>query len=448
MSPQLKLIVLALSLAFISPLQSQDKVISDALKRIDSKRIQAHINTLASFGTRHALSTGKKRGIVEAGKWIKRHFEKCAASSSGRMLVRYDSFDPRKFARGDRLALSKLKVKEIRSVLAILHGSEPERVIVVSGHYDSRASKRNDVTTDAPGANDDGSGTAAVMELARVLATVETKATIIFAALTAEEQGLWGAKNLAQQMDKNQVQVEAMITNDIIGGAKDNNGKSEEFVVRVFSQGRPQARPNSHDRVKRLARVPSESDSPSRQWARYLADAAATYVPKMKTRLIFRLDRFLRGGDHRPFTELGYAALRMTEPKENFTRQHQDPRVENGIRYGDFPEHVDPAYIARVARINAAAILSLARAPRPPAAAYISSRLSNNTNLSWKPVPGAKSYRILMRRTHEPTWTKSRDVGLVLKCELEESKDDWLFAVQARDEGNHGSLPTFAIPGR
>ncbi|MFT7619445.1 MAG: hypothetical protein ACI97A_003099 [Planctomycetota bacterium] len=443
-----KCLVAALIFLFCPQSKAQDPAITAALKRVDAARIEAHIKKLSSFGTRHALSTGKDQGIVAAGEWIKGHFEKCAATSKGRMTVRYDSFDPRKYARGDRLALSKLEVKEIRNVLAELKGSEPDRVIVVSGHYDSRASKRNDTTTDAPGANDDGSGTAAVMELARVLATVETKATIIFATLTAEEQGLWGARNLAEGLDKNNVNVEAMITNDIIGGAKDKDGKSEEFVVRVFSQGRPQVRKNSNKRIRRLARNPSESDSPSRQWARYLSSAAKTYIPKMKTRLIFRLDRFLRGGDHKPFTELGYAALRMTEPKENYTRQHQDPRTENGIRYGDFPENVDFKYVSRVARVNAAAILSLARAPGPTSAAYISSRLTNDTHLNWKAVPGATKYRVLMRRTHRPTWHKHYDVGNVTTHVLVESKDDWLFAIQALDDAGHKSLPTFAIPGR
>ncbi len=450
------LILFVLMLGDLSSLTAQslarDPEIVAALKRIDAGRIEKDIRKLVSFGTRHALSSqdDPDRGVGAAGSWIKSELEKAAAASEGRMTVSFDPFDPRDFAGRDRERVDGMGVHEIRNVIAKLEGSEPDRVIIVSGHYDSRCGQRWDVTSDAPGANDDGSGTAVVMELARALAPVKTRASIWFACVTAEEEGLWGSSHLAKFCDENGIVVEAMITNDIVGGAKDKNGFSEDHVLRVFSEGRPQARPDSHPRRKRQARWPSESDSPSRELARHTARMMELYTPDFRPRLIFRLDRYLRGGDHRPFTLLGYPGIRLTEPKENYLQQHQDVRKEKGVQYGDLPDEVDFAYVARVARANAASLLGAARAPRPPRGVRLLAALTHESTLFWKKTddPSVKGYRLLMRRTTEPRWSRRQDLALVDEVTVPESKDDWLFALQAVDAEGRASLPTFALPGR
>ncbi len=450
------LLIVALAVAGLPSLDAQtpakDPAIVAALKRIDARRIEKDIRTLVSFGTRHALSSqdDPARGVGAAGAWIHGELEKAAAASEGRMTVAFDPFDPRDFAGRDREKVDGMGIHEIRNVIAKLEGSEPDRVIIVSGHYDSRAGRRWDVTSDAPGANDDGSGTAVVMELARVLAPVKTRASIWFACVTAEEEGLWGSSHLAKFCDENGIVVEAMITNDIVGGAKDEKGFSEDHVLRIFSEGRPQARPDSHPRRKRQARWPSESDSPSRELARHTARMMELYTPDFRPRLIFRLDRYLRGGDHRPFTLLGYPGIRLTEPKENYRHQHQDVREEDGVQFGDLPDLVDFAYVGRVARANAASILGAARAPRPPEGVRLLAALTNDSTLFWKKTddPTVKGYRLLMRRTREPRWTRHVDLALVSEVTVPESKDDWLFALQAVDGEGRASLPTFALPGR
>ena len=455
----MKTLLLVLALLTSTPLgfvraQSlpRDPEVAAALRRIDADRIERDIRKLASFGTRHALSSQDDpvRGVGAAGAWIKSELEKAAALSEGRMAVSFDPFDPRDFAGRDRERVDGMGVHEIRNVIAKLEGSEPGRVIIVSGHYDSRAGQRWDVTSDAPGANDDGSGTAVVMELARALAPIKTRASIWFACVTAEEEGLWGSRHLAKFCDEEGITVEAMITNDIVGGAKDKNGFSEDHVLRIFSEGRPHARPDSHPRRKRQARWPSESDSPSRELARHTARMMELYTPDFRPRLIFRLDRYLRGGDHRPFTLLGYPGIRLTEPKENYRHQHQDVRREKDIQYGDLPQYVDFAYVARVARANAASILGAARAPGPPRGVRLLAALTNESTLFWKSTddPSVKGYRLLMRRTSEPRWSRRKDLALVDEVTVPESKDDWLFALQAVDADGRASLPTFALPGR
>ena len=424
---------------------------SEIVARVSAKRIEADVRRLAACGTRHTMSSfqDESRGIGVAARYLLAEFEEAAARSNGRMTASLQEFDLPAVAR-------RVKGTEtdgiLRNVVAKLEGSERNRVIIVSGHYDSRASRAYDTKADAPGANDDASGTACAVELARVMADLRPRATIYFVAFTGEEQGLWGSSHLAKWCDAEKIDVEAMITNDIIGGAKDAEGKSEDDVVRLFSQGRPVLRrDNVPGRLRRAARGQSESDSPSRQLARYIADVAKKFVPAMSTRLVFRQDRFLRGGDHRPFNELGYAAVRFTEPKENYTRQHQDVRVEDGVTYGDVPDRVDYAYVAHVTQMNAAAVASLALAPAPPKRVGIDiSRLMNGTRLAWSEVDDATiaGYRVLLRRTHEPTWSVRRDVGVVHEVTVAESKDDWLFAVQAVTKDGTASLPVFADPIR
>ena len=448
-----------LALAMAGPSLAQDDAksegardpIPDALERIEVKRLESDLRRLVEFGTRHTLSKPEEnRGAHAASAWIHQRLGEAAKASGGRMTVEFDEFDPRRFSRPDRPAIQKFGIKRVRNVIAKLEGSEPHRVIIVSGHYDSRVTERFDISSDAPGANDDGSGTVVTMELARVLAPMKTRASIWFACVTGEELGLWGSTHMAQQCDEKGIGVEAMITNDIVGGSKDDEGKSEDDVLRIFSEGRPVPRQSDHQRRRRLARWPSESDSPSREFARHMARSMRRYTPEFKPRLIFRLDRYLRGGDHRPFTQLGYAAIRLTEPKENYRFQHQDVRVEDGKSYGDLPELVDFAYIGRVTRANAAAILALAMAPEPVKGAALVSTLENGTRLRWDESDDESivGYRVLYRRTHEPEWTGHRDVGRVNAVKMSQSKDDFLFAIQALDAQGNASLPSFTLPSR
>ncbi len=415
-----------------------DPVIARALSRVRPTQIKRDVARLVGFGTRHTLSTmtSKTSGVGAAARFIQDEFEQAARASKGRMTTELWEFDPRTVARAARLLNPSYDGHPLVNVIARLKGSDPSRVIIVSGHFDSRASKRTDITSAAPGANDDASGTAAVMEMARALSTIQTRASIWFVAFTGEELGLWGSTALAKHCQDSGINVEGMITNDIIGCALDANGRRDDSFVRCFSRGRPTG-----------VTTQSESDSPSRQLARYLKSTAKAYVPQLSVRLVFRQDRFLRGGDHRPFNEAGFRAIRLTEPRENYLRQHQDVRVVNGKQLGDLPQFIDYDYIARVTRINAAAVLNLAMGPAPVERVRIDvSQLMNETRLRWRRSQDAriKGYRVLMRLTHEPTWKLTKSVGLVTQVTLKESKDDYVFAVQAIDANGHCSLPVFA----
>jgi hypothetical protein len=418
--------------------QSIDPLIARALADIRPAPIKRDVARMVSFGTRHTLSSMKSKtsGVGAAAQFINAEFAKAAKKSNGRMTTELWEFDPRTVARAARLLNPSYDGHPLVNVIARLKGSDPTRVLIVSGHYDSRASKRLDITSSAPGANDDASGTAAVMEMARALSTVQTRASIWFVAFTGEEMGLWGSTALANFCREKGVKVEGMITNDIIGCALDAKGQRDASFVRCFSRGRPAG-----------ATTQSESDSPSRQMARYLQESARAYVPKLSVRLVFRQDRFLRGGDHRPFNNANFRGIRLTEPRENYLRQHQDVRTVDGKQLGDLPQFLDYGYIARVAQVNAAALLSLAMGPAPVERVQIDiSRLMNETRLKWRrsPDPLITGYRVLMRLTHEANWTRSKNVGLVRDVTLVESKDDYLFAVQAVDKQGHCSLPVFA----
>jgi hypothetical protein len=433
------------------PVDTPDPQIAAALARIDRARIESDVRRLASFGTRHALSpwADEARGAGAAARWIKTELEAAAAGSAGRMSVRLHEFDPRSLKGAARFLPEWWKEGKLRNVVAELRGSEPDRVLIVGAHYDSRAGERFDVSADAPGANDDASGTAVVLELARCLAKVETRASIWFVAFTAEEMALWGSQALARDCDDQGIAVEAMLNNDIVGGARNREPGIERDVLRLFSEGRPQAGADAHPRVAEWARGESESDSPSREWARFVRRSAALYVPEVQVRLIFRLDRFLRGGDHRSFNQLGFAAARLTELAENYDQQHQNVREEGGVRYGDLPEHVDYDYAAKVARVNAAALLAAARAPAPPRGVAIDvAALMTQTRLTWKKAPDEGiAYRVLLRRTTDPEWTIAREVGGAAEATLPESKDEWLFAVAAVDQHGRCGIAAFARPG-
>ncbi len=407
------------------------------LDRADPGRIEKDIRTLAGFGTRHTLSDTKdpRRGIGAARRWLAGELESISGQfHQGRLKV---ELIPHRVAPGKRVPQGA----EVVNVVATLPGSDPDRLVVLSGHYDSRRSDPMDASGDSPGANDDGSGTAAVLEAARLLGGLKPRATLVFLCVAGEEQGLLGAAAQAKLWKEQGKTVEAMFTMDIVGGATGTSGEKEPWRLRVFSQGIPSKGPRIFG---------SNDDAPSRQLARYFKRAGEDLVPGFEITLIFRQDRYLRGGDHRPFFEMGWPAVRLTEPHENYAWQHQDVRVEDGTAYGDVPENVDFAYVSRVARAVSAAAGELALAPQAPAGVQVdASHLTPDTRLLWKPNPeqDLAGYTVLYRRTDEPDWTHRVEAGDETEIVLEKiSKDDWLFAVEAVDRAGHRSLPVYPAP--
>jgi hypothetical protein len=404
-----------------------------------AQRVERDIRALAGFGTRHSLSDTQSdtRGVGAARRWIESEMRSISEKAyGGRLQVSSVTHTVGKRQRIPDGA-------EIVDVLGILPGRDAKRLIVVSGHYDSMPSDVMDPRSDAPGADDDASGTSVVLECARSLGGLEPRATIAFMAVAGEEQGLVGSEEQAKAWKEQGYEVEAMFTNDIVGGVRGSNGLLEPQRVRLFSEGVPSAGPKI---------VGSDCDSPSRQLARYVEEVAKRAVPGFEVDLVFRQDRFLRGGDHKPFNELGWAAVRFCEPNENYDHQHQNVRNENGKTIGDTPEFVDFGFVARVAAVNGASLNALALAPRPPANVMVdTSKLSPSTRLDWDEAAAGTvaGYRVRMRKTTEPRWTKTQDVGLVREAMLENvSKDDWLFAVEAYDAAGHTSLPVYPKPSR
>jgi hypothetical protein len=413
------------------------------LKEISATNIEANIRKLVSFGTRHTLSTpdDPNRGIGAARKWIKEEFDRYSKESGGRLIVSEDDFIQ---PAGGRVA----QLTRLINIVGTLPGKQAEskdRIYVVSGHYDSICSPNADVTCDAPGANDDASGTAAVMEMARVMSQYEFDATIVFMTVPGEEQGLLGAAHWAEEAKKKSLNIAAMFTNDIIGNTSGGNGVRDNRRVRLFSEGVPSNETEAEARTRQS--VGGENDGPARQLARYIKEVGERYLPSFEVTLIFRRDRYGRGGDHVPFAQRGYAAVRFTEPNEDFTRQHQKVREENGIKYGDVVEMVDFAYVAQVARVNAAALASMALAPAAPTGVtFKSARQEYDTLLTWKANKelDVAGYRIVWRQTYQPFWTGSVEVGNVTEYMMKGlSKDDYFFAVQAMDKDGNVSVPTF-----
>jgi peptidase M28-like protein len=426
-----------------------DPQIAAALGRISAQRIQANIEKLVSFGNRSTLSAqddaavASGRGIGAAREWIKAEFERYSKDCGGCLEVKTDSFVEQPM---DRIP----SPTQITNVYAVLKGSDEanaKRMVLVTGHYDSRNSDTLNVTDDAPGANDDASGTAVSLECARVLSKMKFPATIIFVAVAGEEQGLNGSRHLSKKAKDEGWDLEAVLNNDIVGG--DKSAEQDHAVVRVFSEGVPAAA--TEQDIRRIRGLGGESDSPSRQLARYIAAAGKTYDPGVKPQLIFRLDRYLRGGDHSSFNQEGFAAVRFTEYREDFHHQHQNVRVENGIEYGDTLKYVDFDYVARVARLNAATLATLASAPAPPANVHLLTKgLENDSTLTWDAAPGglATGYEVLWRETTSPEWEHAQNVGKVTQATMKISKDNVIFAVRSMDGAGHRSLPVVPVPER
>jgi len=426
--------------------QSRNRIVTNIVREIDAKNIERTIRQLVSFGTRNTLSeqNDPKRGIGAARDWLYAEFLKAAEASDGRMTVEKQSFEQPKAARVPQPTI-------LTNIVATLKGTQPEsasRIYVVSGHYDSMCSSPTDAKCDAPGANDDASGTAAVLEMARVMAKYKFEATIVFMTVPGEEQGLLGATHYAEDAKQKTVNIDAMFTNDIIGNTLGGNGVRDRGTVRVFSEGVPSNETPAEATVRRS--VGGENDSASRQLARFIKEMGESYVPQMKVMLVYRRDRYGRGGDHNPFLERGFPAVRFTEVNEEYKHQHQNVRVENGIQYGDLPEFVDFAYIANVARVNAACLATLALAPsRPQNVNILTARLSNDTDLKWdaNKEPDVAEYEIVWRDTTSPVWTNSKAVGNVTSFTMKGmSKDNYFFGVRAVDKEGNRSPVTYPKP--
>jgi|SRR5207253_7608650 len=429
------------------PIVSPDPQIAAALKAVSAQQIQRNIEMLVSFQTRLTLSAqdpasiSAGRGIGAARKWIESEFQRYSKDCGGCLEVKTDSFTQ---APADRIP----KPTEITNVYAVLKGTDPDnakRIVLVTGHYDSRNSDTLDVTGAAPGANDDASGTAVSLECARVLSKLKFPATIIFLTVAGEEQGLNGSKHFAEMARQQGWNIEAVLNNDIVGG--DRNSQQDAAVVRVFSEGVPVAASDADLRMIRA--LGGESDSPSRELARYVSEAAQTYGPGVNPVLIFRLDRYLRGGDHYSFNQQGYAAVRFTEYREDYNHQHQNVRTENGVEFGDLPKFVNFDYVVNVARLNAATLASLASAPAPPAKVrLLTKELQNDSTLSWEPSAGGRAagYEVLWRATTSPIWEHAQTVGNTTRVTLNLSKDNVIFAVRAVDSLGHRSLPVVPLP--
>ncbi|WP_347159919.1 M28 family metallopeptidase [Pontibacter chitinilyticus] len=425
-----------------------DDEIRKMVNEISAQNLKNDVQKMVSFGTRHSLSTttSKKEGIGAAREWVKSEFEKYAQSSGGRMSVEMDRYPVK--ADGQRIPQDV----EMANVMATLKGTDPndDRVFIVSGHLDSRVTDVMDAKSKAPGANDDASGVALVMEMARVMASHKFPATLIFVAVQGEEQGLYGSTHLAERAKKENWNVVAMLNNDIVGNSYSSEmGLHDNTHVRVFSEGTPSNETEQQARMRRT--LGSENDSPSRNLARYMEVAGEKYVDQIDVVLEHRADRFLRGGDHTPFNKLGYTAVRMSEMNEDFDHQHQDLRTENGTQYGDLIEFMDFDYLRKNAGVNLATMASLALAPAAPQnVGVITSDLTNKTDLKWEvPAKGAKpaGYNVLMRATSSPTWEKKFYVTDT-KATLPYSKDNYFFAVQSVDAEGHASLPVLPVPVR
>ncbi|MFL6595295.1 MAG: M28 family peptidase [Chthoniobacterales bacterium] len=424
--------------------------IAEVVKEISAKNIEAIDRKLVSFGTRHTLSdaTSETRGIGAARRWIQSEFERYSKESGGRLQVTMDEFtQPPAPPR-------VLQPAQLVNVVATLPGTQAEssdRIYVVSGHYDSRVTDIMNATSDAPGANDDGSGVSAVMEMARVMAKYKWDATIVFMAVPGEEQGLLGATHWAQMAKEKNWNIAGMLDNDIIGSSHADDGTVDNKHVRLFAEGVPSVKGEMPEALRTLVQTGGENDSTSRELARFIK-MQERYLPGFTVNIVYRRDRYLRGGDHSPFLDAGFPAVRFTEPNEDFRHQHQDLREENGVKYGDLPEFCDFDYIAQVARVNAAALGALASAPATPQDVKVQTKeLTNSTTLQWKAnnEPDLAGYQIVWRDTTAPFWEHSESVGNVTQYTFPKlSKDNVLFGVCAVDKDGNVSPAVYPTPLR
>ncbi|HTI09791.1 MAG TPA: M28 family metallopeptidase [Puia sp.] len=445
------LLILAL-LGSITLLHAQttidrDPEIGDMVKEVNADSLQSYIKAMVSFGTRSTVSstTDPRKGIGAARNWVLAKFNQFAAASGGRLTAFVDTTTYS--ADGKRVQ----HPINLGNTVATLKGTDPkdDRIFIISGHLDSRRTDVMDGTADAPGANDDGSGSAAVLECARIMSRHSFPATIIFVTVSGEEQGLLGSGYMAKKAKAANWNIEAVLNNDIMGS---NNSNQTNIInntqVRVFSEGLP-----SYDldkQAKMIRQLGLENDGKARQLARYVKETGERYVDNLEVVMVYRNDRFLRGGDHSPYVENGYAAVRITEMNENYNHQHQDVRTEKGVVYGDLAEFMDFEYLRKNTALNLANLANLSKAPAVPESVKVEVKnLTNSTELSWKaPVTGrVKGYYILMRETTSPVWQK-KIFTTRTEMELPYSKDNYFFAVQSVSETGNESLAVVPLPGR
>ena len=391
------------------------KRIYEIIEAVSTERIEADVTKLANFGTRHTLSDtlSQNRGIGAARRWIKREFEKTSKECNGCLEVSYQK-DLIKKGDNDRIT----KDVWVVNVVALKRGTKyPNRYIIMSGDIDSRVSDPNNFTSDSPGANDNASGMAGTLEAARVLSKYNFENSIIFVGLSGEEQGLYGGKGLAAHAKENGWEIIGIFNNDMIGNIKGVDGIISNVDFRIFSEPVPPTETEKERKARRF--YGGEIDGISRQLARYVHKTTKRYMPDMNPMLIYRLDRFGRGGHHRPFNDEGFAGIRIMEAHENYTQQHQDIRTENGIEYGDKLEHVNFDFAKKLTTVNAINLASLAWAPPAPATVKIGGIVEASAKLEWSPVSGAVGYKIYWRDTTSPTWDYSRHVGDATKHTLE-----------------------------
>jgi hypothetical protein len=430
--------------AFTQIIIQKDPVIEQMLKEVSSDSLKSHINNLVSFGTRHTLSTqaDSKKGIGAAREWVLKKFNEFAKQSEGRLTAYVDTTT---LTTGRRVDVPTL----LGNVVGRLRGTDPtdNRIFIISGHLDSRNSNEMDREKTAPGANDDGSGVAALIECARVMSKRSFPATILFVAFSGEEQGLLGANFMSEKAKNEKWDIEAVLNNDIMGS---NNSTETNIInntrLRVFSEGLSVL--DTGRNATTLRNLGLENDGKARQLARYTKEIGERYVDNLEIVMVYRNDRFLRGGDHSPFVTRGFAAVRITEMNENYHHQHQDIRIENGINYGDMAEFMDFEYLRKNSCFNLANLANLAKSPSMPREVKVDTRrLTNLTNLVWS-TPGSgkvKGYYVMMRETTSPVWQK-KFFTTETKMDLPYSKDNYFFAVQSVSVDGNESLPAVPTP--
>ena len=433
--------------SFSQTIIQRDPEIEQMVKEISPDSLRSYINILVAFGTRNTLSTqtDPKRGIGAARNWVLDRFNRMAAQSGGRLTAIIDTvtYQPDHNRVNHAILLG--------NVMATLKGTDPadNRIFIISGHLDNMRSSPTDSIGDAPGADDDGSGTAAMMECARIMSKHPFPATIIFVAISGEEQGLLGSTFMSEKAKKEGWNIEAVLNNDIMGSNNSNETNiTDNNKVRVFSEGLPAY--ETEKNAISIRNLGMENDGKARQLARYVKETGERYIDNLQVVMIYRNDRFLRGGDHTPYVQRGFAAVRITEMNENYTRQHQDVRTENGINYGDLPQHIDFEYLRKNTGLNLCNLANLAKAPSMPDSVKMEVRkLTNSTYLKWETprVGKVKGYYVLIRETTSAFWQR-KIFTTETEMRLPYSKDNYFFAVQSVNETGNESLAVVPLPGR
>jgi hypothetical protein len=423
----------------------QQQSLYDIAQKVSADNIEEDITTLVNFGTRHTLSETESDefGIGAARRWIKAEFEKISEQCGGCLEVYFQSDT----ISGEKRIPNPV---EVVSVIAIQRGTtDPDRYVIMSGDIDSRVSDVMDFTSDSPGANDNASGVAGTLEAARVLSKYKFNGSIVYAALAGEEQGLFGGRIMAKQAKEDGWRIKAVLNNDMIGNIEGVNGVINNTTARIFAEGTRVTETADEARIRRF--TGGEVDSPSRNLARYIDKIADQYIENLDTMVIYRLDRFGRGGHHRPFNDLGYPGIRIMETNENYTRQHQDLRTEGDIVYGDTLEGVNFDYAAKLTGLNAVSLAAMAWAPNPPANVKIAGAVQPSTSLKWdaldaKQNPQLKGYKIYWRHTDAPQWEFSKYVGNVTQATLENVViDNYFFGIASVN--NDGVESVVVYPG-